>query len=181
MGFLTEELHKSFNMYEGFQDEVLDSAEQSLKDYENDNLDIEESLKEEVSLWDRVEDYLDESLITESSDIEKAIDKYQELLRQDIPPAKAKAIVTGKEEEVQESLTESNDVNTDKKCKYDPNSYLKKVAEQYRKAANFSLDEELTEDKLKNEYWRIQNIAMKAAVPSSALKEMLLKGNLNED
>lgn len=161
MGILSTAIYESFQLDEDFQDEVLDS------------------LEETGSLEEVNEEPIEESLITESSsDISKAIDEYQELLRQDIPPAKAKSMVTG-EEEVKESLTESRKMNT--KSKYDPEVYMRKVVEQYRKAAKFSLDEELTEEKLKNEDWRIKNIAMRAAVPSSALREALLKGNVNNE
>lgn len=176
MGMITDALYESFGIIEeDFKDEVLDSAEESIKKNEY----IDEAIG--TSIWDKIKDYINESLINESSSgsIEKAIEQYQDLLRQDIPPEKAKAMVVGKEKEqegeIQESLTESKRI-MDVKTKYDPDAYMKKVVEQYRKAAKFSLEEELTEEKLKNEDWRIKNIAMRAAIPSSALREALLKG-----
>jgi hypothetical protein len=113
--------------------------------------------------------------------ISNAIDKYYSLLRKDIPPVKAKAIVMGEEEEeIQEALTESNNI-MDNKSKYDPEIYMQKVVEQYKRAAKIPLDEELTEEKLKHEDWRIKSIAMRSAVPSADLKKALLKRKINED
>lgn len=180
MGVLTTALYESFNMEEDFQDEVLDSLEDNgslQEDCNKENMD--ESLNE--SVWDMIAPALDinESL-NESTEIENAIDKYQELLRKDIPPARAKAMVTGKEE-VQESLNESAEIKESADNKYDPKAYMKRVVERFKKEAKFPLDEQLTEEKLKNEGWRIKNVAMKAAIPSSALKEALLEGSKNEN
>lgn len=182
MGILSKALYESFALEEDFQDEVLDSLEDNGSLEECVDTDIEESLNEDMSIWDKIAPALNlEESLNESTDIEKAIDEYQALLRKDIPPAKAKAMIVGKEEEIQESLNESTSKPKTVADKYDPKAYMQKVVERYRKAAKFSLDEELTEEKLKNEGWRIKNIAMKAAVPSSALKEALLEGNKNEN
>ena len=178
MGLLTSAIYESFNIEEDFAEEVAETADKSVEENkEEENLD--ENLNEAAgnTIWDKIAPALQESL-NESSDIGKAIDEYQELLRQDIPPAKAKAIVTGEEEEIQESLKESKE---NKPNKYDPKAYMQKVVERYKKEAKFPLDEQLTEEKLKNEGWRIKNVAMKAAVPSAALREALLEGTKNED
>lgn len=178
MGILNDAIYESFNMEEDFSNEVLASAEESIKD----NKYIEESVSGN-SIWDIIEpEIMNESIITEASDvtISNAIDKYYSLLRKDIPPVKAKAIVMGEEEEIQESLTESNNI-MDNKSKYDPEIYMQKVVEQYKRDAKIPLDEELTEEKLKHEDWRIKNIAMRSAVPSADLKKALLKRKINED
>lgn len=178
MSQLTKALYESFHIDEDFAEEVAEVADNSVED-NKDNID--ESLNE--SIWDKVAPLLEESAtLKESSEIGKAIDEYQKLLRQDIPPAKARAIVTGEKEEVQESLNESSQVKKEMtvKEKYDPKSYMKKVCEKYRTEAKFGLDEELTEEKLKNEDWRIKNVAMRASIPSSKLKEALLE-NVKEN
>lgn len=196
MGILNTAIYESFNMEEDFSDEVLASAEESIKDNEyieesvggNSIWDIVEpqvqsSKSSGGSTWDILEPQItNESIITEASDmtISNAIDKYYSLLRKDIPPVKAKAIVMGEEEEIQESLTESNNI-MDNKSKYDPEIYMQKVVEQYKRAAKIPLDEELTEEKLKYEDWRIKSIAMRSAVPSADLKKALLKRKINED
>lgn len=174
MGILNTAIYESFNMEEDFSDEVLASAEESIKD----NKYLEETISTDP-IWSEVESQI---MMTESSDmdISNAIDKYYSLLRKDIPPVKAKAIVMGEEEEIQESLTESNNI-MDNKSKYDPETYMQKVVEQYKRAAKIPLDEELTEEKLKHEDWRIKNIAMRSAVPSADLKKALLKRKINED
>lgn len=152
---------------------------------------IAPALQENVneSLWDEIIEKvpdLNESLneSQETSDISRALDQFYDLTNnQDIPPKRAKAMILG-EESMQESLKESNlreAAPVSYKEKYDPNKHMQKVVEKYMKEARWPADTKFTEDMLKNEDWRIKNVAMRGAVPSSALKEALLEGIKNED
>lgn len=204
MGRLSKAIYESFNIEDNFAEEVAQVADGSVekaKQIEQQE-NIEESLTE-GTLWDKIapalQEEMNESLwddivkavpdlnesLNESADtsIEQALDKFYDLTQnKDIPPKRAKAMILGQEEMV-ESLTEAK-LNSSKKTykeKYDPKRHMKKVVERYIKEAHFPKDTQFTKEMLKNEDWRIKNVAMKAAVPSSALKEALLEGIKNED
>lgn len=186
MGKLSKAIYESFNIEEDFAEEVAEIADDSVEQAEQQET-VEESLTE-GTLWDKIAPALQEEMnesLNESADtsIEQALDRFYDLTQnKDIPPKKAKAMILGKEE-MSESLTESklNDSKMSYKEKYDPKNHMKKVVERYIKEANFPKDTKFTEEMLKNEGWRIKNVAMKAAVPSSALKEALLEGINNEN
>lgn len=193
MSQLSRAIYESFNIAEDFAEEIAETADESVENYEEKPMD--ESLVTEGTMWDKVKAHLgnmkNESLTEdvgeytdrEKAAISKALDDFFELaVRQDIPPNIAKKQVLG--ENMQESLTEAKEkpgYKYNSREGYDPEAHMKHVCEKYRKAAEFGLDEPLTEEKLKYEDWRIQNIAMGASIPSAKLKEALLEEFKNED
>lgn len=190
MSQLSRAIYESFNIAEDFAEEIAETADESVENYAEKPM--EESLITEGTMWDKVEAHLgnmkNESLTEDVggkysvAEIEKALDEFYELVfRQDTPPQKAKSQILGID--VQESLKESQKpgYRFNSREKYDPKEYMKYVCEKYRKAADFGMDEQLTEEKLKYEDWRIQNIAMGASIPSARLKEALLEEFKNED
>lgn len=58
---------------------------------------------------------------------------------------------------------------------WDPDENIKKAAKYYRGWAKFGEDEQLTEDLLKNEDWRLKRISSLKNIPVKQLKAELLK------
>ena len=192
----TRALLESFDIEEGLQDEVLDSLEEtgSLEEsvadtvIENNPDLMEESLMTE-SIWDKIapalgavgdREELGESLITEAPDNLPAIlDRFYDLMmKQDLGPAEAKKRILG-EVGMNESLQESKEPELSRKEKQAKRKadYMESICKQFRESARFGLDDELTEEKLKYEGWRIKDLAARKGIPSADIKEALLKGN----
>ena len=180
MSSISEALYESFQYVdEDFTQEILDSLE--------DTDSLQESAEE--NLWDKLEPVLEktspvnESLLKEDMTIDQALDEFHELMiKQDVPPKEAKARVLkdlGKEPAITESmeLKEEKTLTRKERLAKKKSDRMKAVCEEFRKSANFFLDEELTEDKLKYEGWRIKNLALRTGIPSAKIKEALLKGN----
>lgn len=154
---------------------------------ENPDL-MEESLMTE-SIWDKIapalgavgnREELGESLITEAPDNLPAIlDRFYDLMmKQDLGPAEAKKRILG-EVGMNESLQESKEPELSRKEKQTKRKadYMESICKQFRESARFGLDEELTEEKLKYEGWRIKDLAARKGIPSADIREALLKGN----
>ena len=180
MSSISEALYESFQYVdEDFTQEILDSLE--------DTDSLQESAEE--NLWDKLEPVLEktppvnESLLKEDMTIDQALDEFYELMiKQDVPPKEAKARVLkdlGKEPAITESmeLKEEKTLTRKERLAKQKSDRMKAICEEFRKSANFFLDEELTEDKLKYEEWRIKNLALRTGIPSAKIKEALLKGN----
>lgn len=58
---------------------------------------------------------------------------------------------------------------------WDPDENIKKAAKYYRDWAKFGEDEQLTEDLLKNEDWRLKRVSSLKNIPVKQLKAELLK------
>lgn len=180
MSSISEALYESFQYVdEDFTQEILDSLE--------DTGSLQESAKE--NLWDKLAPILEktpqvnESLLKEDMTIDQALDEFYELMiKQDVPPKEAKARVLkdmGREPAITESmeLKEDKPLTREERMAKRKTDYMQGICEEFRKSAGFFLDEELDEDKLKYEEWRIKNLAVRKGVPSADIKEALLKGN----
>ena len=124
-----------------------------------------------------VEDMIDSNELPVEKTNEEAMDEFYELLKQDIPPTEAKAIVLGKEDEINESLKgrEKKMSETKKRRGWDPDEHLQRVVEYYKNWAGFDKDEIITEDMLKHEDWRLKRVSSLKNTPVSKIKAELLK------
>ena len=185
MGRLSTALYESFNLVDDFQDEILDSLEETGA-LEEEPI-VNESLVNE-SIWDRVapdlgigrEEGLEESLhINESNEnLSQILDQFYDLMiKQDLGPIEAKKRIL-QDVNMNESLQEQKqpELSRSERRAKRKTDYMESICEEFRKAADFGLNEELTEEKLKYEGWRIQNLAIRKGVPSADIKEALLKG-----
>lgn len=77
--------------------------------------------------------------------------------------------------ELQESFFITEDKEPPKRRGWDPDENLKKAAKYYRDWAKFGEDEQLTEDLLKNEDWRLKRVSSLKNIPVKQLKAELLK------
>lgn len=81
--------------------------------------------------------------------------------------------------DMQESFEKAKEADTpkpvQKKRGWDPDEHLQKVVKYYKDWAGFDEDEELTEDLLKNEDWRLKRVSSLKNVPVKQLKAELLK------
>ena len=193
MGLITTAIYESLNMDEDFQDEILDSLE------ETDSLQEEVSLKEERTAWDILTNAmpellkesagsLKESLLKEDIDVEGVIDEFYDLMMQDIRPNRAKKMVLqnfGKDStttlaesmDMKESASEEKSLSREERRAKRKSDYMKSVCEEFRKSADFFLDEQLDDEKLKYEGWRIKNLAVRKGIPHEDIREALLKEN----
>lgn len=168
MSIFTEALSQSFDLEEDklLLDEALltESAytKDELKDkFGTDDLDIINAGNEEdVELK-----------------IEEALDMYEGLLNQDVPPAVAKAKVLKKEppEPIKEGL-EEKPLTRRERLEQERKNRWKGYCEAFRKEENFTLDESLDEDKLKYSGPAIKRLATRYGIPSAKFKEALIKG-----
>ena len=55
------------------------------------------------------------------------------------------------------------------------NEVVVKAVKEFRESAKYSKDEKITEEMLKYKMYKVENIAMRKAIPSRVLKEAILK------
>lgn len=123
-----------------------------------------------------VEDMIDSNELPVEKTNEEAMDEFYELLKQDIPPNEAKAIVLGKEDSINESLKgREKKMSETKRRGWDPDEHLQRVVEYYKNWAGFDKDEIITEDMLKHEDWRLKRVSSLKNTPVSKIKAELLK------
>lgn len=123
-----------------------------------------------------VEDMIDSNELPVEKTNEEAMDEFYELLKQDIPPTKAKAIVLGKDNDMNESLEGcEKKMSETKKRGWDPDEHLQKVVEYYKNWAGFDKDQVITEDMLKHEDWRLKRVSSLKSTPVSKIRAELLK------
>lgn len=126
-----------------------------------------------------VEDMIDSNELPVEKTNEEAMDEFYELLKQDIPPTEAKAIVLGKEnDDLKESLLKEEGekkMSETKRRGWDPDEHLQRVVEYYKNWAGFDKDEIITEDMLKHEDWRLKRVSSLKNTPVSKIKAELLK------
>lgn len=181
MSSIRDALYESLHYEEDFQEEILDSLEET------------GSLQEDVTAWDKLVKQLPEleedvnSLkeaisLKEDASFGQALDSFYKLIIDDVPPAEAKSRVL-QDMGIHESLTEEVEkaeeqpLSREERMAKRKSDYMKEVCEEFRKSANFFLDEDLDEDKIKHEEWRIKNLAVRKGIPSADIREALLKGN----
>ena len=181
MSSIRDALYESLHYEEDFQEEILDSLEET------------GSLQEDVSAWDKLvkqlpqleEDVnsLKEAIsLKEDASFGQALDSFYKLIIDDVPPAEAKSRVL-QDMGIHESLTEEVEkaeeqpLSRKERLAKKKADYMKKICEEFRKSANFFLDEQLDEDKIKYEEWRIKSLAVREGIPVADLREALLKEN----
>lgn len=189
MGIYTKELNESFKLEESYNNsietnrKILDESYWDmvapLIDGNNIEEPIEESFEETTHNVDpNVEEKSNQNSFKEPDNFTtlEALNMYENLREQNMSPDEAKAKVLSESKAYREALKEDSQLTRRERLEREKQKRLKSYVEAFRKQNDFSLDEELTEEKLKYHTMQIKEHAVRHGIPSAEFKEALIKG-----
>lgn len=159
MSKLIEALNESFNIDESVaieepfieKKEIVEESQEPLK----------ESLsKSPLDIIEEYEMYTTKQGMTRKEAVDKISSEMSENLTESVIEEEVKPVPQTRAER----LKEAND------------NRMRKFVEDFKKDANFPLDEELDDEKLKYQDMRIKTHAVRHGIPSAKFREMLIKG-----
>lgn len=171
MSIYTDAIYESLSLDE--DKSLNESYWDNIKAYAGNEIEeagLEEELQEDM-IEDDVEQDIDEPIMNES--LSNILEEYDSLLKEGVDSTEARKQILAKQPK---KVVESKKLSREERLAEAKKSRMRKYTEEFRKAANFSLDEELDEDKLKRHEMLLKNHAIKHGIPSKDLREALIKG-----
>jgi len=182
MSIFTEALNQSLALEER---EILDESYWDLvaplvmDSSDEEESVLGESLTEEIKEEEKKEEPKEEKPSKKDPrelSISDAIEMYESLLEGDCSKEEAKAKVISESKACREALKEDSQLTRSERLAREKQRRWNSYVEEFRKQNNFSLDEELNEEKLKYHTMQIKEHAIRHGIPSAKFKEALIKG-----